>query len=96
MWIMNQSETEVYDSNFFDHFLIVDKSDAKLIVASKGRETTPYTLGRYADMSEARKVLWDLSSALTDGSTAFAMPLSEKAAPEYMVYDKRTRRKGGS
>lgn len=96
MWIMNQSETEVYNSAFFDHFLIADKSDAKLIVASKGRETTPYTLGRYANMTEARKVLWDLSCALTDGSTAFSMPLSEKSNPEYAVYDKRTRRKGGS
>lgn len=61
MWIMNQNETEVYNSDFFDHFLIADKSDAKLIVASKGRETTPYTLGRYADMTEAREVLWNLT-----------------------------------
>ena len=96
MWIMNQAETEVYNSDFFDHFLIVDKPDAKLVVASKGRDTTPYTLGRYADMPEAREVLGALRYALTADKASFDMPLSEKAAPEHMVYDKRTRRKGGS
>lgn len=96
MWIMNQNETEVYNSDFFDHFLVVDKSDAKLLVASKGRDTTPYTLGRYADMTEAREVLKALHDALADDNASFIMPLSTKVAPEYMVYDKRTRRKGGS
>lgn len=74
----------------------MDKSDAKLIVASKGRETTPYTLGRYTDMVEARGVLETLYYALLSGNASFDMPLSEKVAPEHMVYDKRTARKGRS
>lgn len=74
----------------------MDKSDAKLIVASKGRDTTPYTLGRYADMTEAREVLGALRYALTSDKASFDMPLSTKVAPEHMAYDKRTRRKGGS
>ena len=96
MYILNQSGTEIYNSEFFDHFLIADKPDAKLIVASKGRDVAPYTLGRYADMTEAREVIGSLYNSLRTGDAAFEMPLSEKMSAERTIYDKRTKRKGGS
>lgn len=96
MWILNQSGLEVYNSEFFDHFLVVSKPDASLIVASKGRDVTPYTLGRYVDIPEAQVVLGSLYNALRTGNVSFDMPLSERISPEYEVRDKRAKRKGGS
>ena len=96
MYIMNQAATEIYNSEFFDHVLIVCKSDAKLIVGSRGRDMPVYTLGRYRDMSEAREVLGNLYNALKTGEVAFDMPLSEKVAPETEIKDARTKRRGKS
>lgn len=96
MFILNQAGTEIYNAEFMDHFLISKKQDAALIVASRGRDTTPYTIGRYSDEKEARDVLLDLFAALHSDESNYMMPLSPKVAEECTIRDARTKRKGGS
>lgn len=96
MYILNQSKTEIHNSDFAERFCISQKSDAALIVSAPGRDKAPDTLGRYKNFQEARDVLFDLFFALRSGEDSFEMPLSEQMSGEHHIRDARTKRKGGS
>lgn len=96
MYILNQSKTEIHNSEFVERFCIAEKPDAALIVASMGRDKQPNTMGRYKNVQEARDVLFELFSALHHDEESYEMPLSELIAGERHIKDARTKRKGGS
>ena len=88
MYILNQSGTEIHNSDFFERFCICVKDDAALIVSSVSRTTQPNTLGRYADKKEAQEILLELYTA--------EMPHSRRRMEEPVVKDARVKRRGGS
>lgn len=97
MYILSQSELEIYDSRVFERFAIVTKhEDAKLVVGSRSKEAPPDTLGRYVDIPEAKTALRGLLTALTRNDPVYEMPLSSLVAPEHERNDSRTKRRGGS
>lgn len=96
VYILNQSGTEIHNSEFVERFCIAIKPDASLIIASTGRETQPVTMGRYKNIKEAQKVLFELFYAISHGETSYELPLSEVVAPEKRIKDARVKRKGGS
>lgn len=96
MYILNQSGTEIHNSEFVERFCIAIKPDASLIIASKGCETHPVTMGRYKNIKEAQEVLFELFYAISHGETSYELPLSEVVAPEKRIKDARVKRKGGS
>ena len=96
MYILNQSRTEIHNSDFFERFCISEKSDAALIVSSASRNSQPNTMGRYADKKEAQEILLELYTALHTGASDFEMPPSKRYAEEVHIRDARTKRKGGS
>lgn len=96
MYILNQSKTEVHNSEFVERFCVAEKPDAALIVASIGRDKQPNTMGRYKNIQEARDVLYELFSALRSDEYSFEMPMSEQVAGERRIKDARTKRRGGS
>lgn len=95
-YILDQSGKRILNSDFCESVFVLEKADAKLIVATKSKDDKPVTLGAYQNAEEAKGVLLSLLYALSGGEPRFEMPLSEAVAPERMVYDKRTKRKGGS
>ena len=96
MYILNQSGTEIHNSDFFERFCICVKDDAALIVSSVSRTTQPNTLGRYADKKEAQEILLELYTALHSGSRCYEMPQSRRRMEEPVVKDARVKRRGGS
>ena len=98
MYILNQTGTQIYNSDFFDHFLVSSEGNLKTLIASKGRDDRSafYVMGRYCTTEEAKGVLLNLLDALCANESRFEMPLSEAVAPEPVIYDKRTKRRGGS
>ena len=96
MYILNQSGTEIHNSEFVERFCIAEKPDVSLIVASMGRDKQPNTLGRYKNIKEARDVLFSLFYAISYDEQSYEMPLSEVVAGEKHIKDARTKRKGGS
>lgn len=96
MYIINPQGTMVVNSEFVERFLIADKGDACLIIASYNQERTPVTMGRYSDSREASEILGDLYRALIGGQDGYSMPDSRLYYEEHIKKDARTKRKGGS
>ena len=96
VYILNQSKTEIHNSEFVERFCIAEKPDAALIVASMGRDKQPNTMGRYKNIQEAREVLFELFSAFRSDEDSYEMPLSELISGERRIKDARVKRKGGS
>lgn len=95
MYIINPMGTAIYNSEFFERILIVDKPDASLIIGSYTSEREPVTMARYK-RDEARNVLCEIFDAIDNGKTTYALPDSTLFYEENHKYDGRTRRKGGS
>lgn len=96
MYIMNSDKTILVNAMFVERFRITEKSDAVLISACKNSTDPAITLGRYANLKEAREVFEDLYAALANNRSFFDMPDSILYAMERKKYDARTKRKGGS
>lgn len=96
MYIMVAAGTQFVDSDFFRRYMIISKDDAILITGVYDDETRPITLGRYADMNEAKSTLTDLFCALAGGNTHYFMPDSRLFYAQEKIHDARTKRKGGS
>ena len=96
MYILNQTQSVIHDAEYIERFHLVQKPDAVLIIASLRHEQQPDTLGRYADMTEARAVLLSLFIALQGSGTGFEMPPSVRNMGERTINDHRTKRRGGS
>lgn len=95
MYIMKQNGRVVVNTEYVDHYNVLEKSEAVLVAANL---TTgqPITLGQYKDAKEARQVLGELYAALIGGQSGFDMPESRLYAEEYIKKDARTKRRGGS
>lgn len=96
MIIMNPQGSMILNSDFVERFLIVEKSDACLIIASYNEERQPVTMARYKDNKEAKDTLMDLFIALREGQTGYFMPDSKLFYEQEIKRDARTKRKGGS
>lgn len=96
MYIMNAMQNTVLNSNFVERFLVADKGDAALVIASYSQDRSPVTMGRYKDKKEAQEALGSLFSALYGGQTGFTMPDSVLYYEQIEKKDSRTKRKGGS
>ena len=96
MYIMNAMQNTVLNSNFVERFLVADKGDAALVIASYSQDRRPVTMGRYKDKKEAQEALGSLFSALYGGQTGFTMPDSVLYYEQIEKKDSRTKRKGGS
>ena len=96
MYIMNAMQNTVLNSDFVERFLIADKGDAVLIIASYSQDRNPVTIGRYKDKKEAQDALENLYIALYGGQSGFTMPDSTLYYEEHTIKDARTQRKGGS
>lgn len=98
MYIMTNNESQVINSDFVERFVIVEKPDAALIVASytSASEPPPVTIGRYKDRKEAKDALRDMFSALASKFYCYTMTDSVLHFEEHIKKDARTKRKGGS
>ena len=96
MYIMNAMQNTVLNSNFVERFLVADKGDAALVIASYSQDRSPVTMGRYKDKKEAQEALGNLFSALYGGQAGFTMPDSVLYYAQIEKKDSRTKRKGGS
>lgn len=96
MYILNQTNSEVVNTNYYTRFRLMKKPECELIVAWPHDGTDPITLGRYKNSQEAKGVLIELCTALRNDEPFFEMPMSEFIAPEQHIYDARTKRRGGS
>ncbi|MCD7805423.1 MAG: hypothetical protein LUH03_09860 [Oscillospiraceae bacterium] len=96
MFIMNERDTEIVNSDYVERFTITDKGDAVLVSASFGYNRPAATMGRYKGMKEARDALAGLMSALVAKQPDFHMPMSRYYDEEQTVKDARTKRRGGS
>lgn len=97
MYILNQDNREVVNTDYFAKFKLMNKPECELIVAwPHVGGLDPITLGRYKNSQEAKGVLIELCTALRNDEPFFEMPMSEFIAPEQHIYDARTKRRGGS
>ena len=96
MYIVTSDGKQIVSSEYVERFLIVDKPDAKLIVASYSDQRPAVTLGRYANDKESQGAFGQLLSALAGGQSMFYMPDSILYHGEKIIKDARTKRKGGS
>ena len=96
MYIMNVQGTMIVNSEFVERFLIAEKGDACLIIASYNQERPPVTMGRYKDIKEASDILGDLFRALIGGQPGYSMPDSTYYYEQEIIKDSRIKRKGGS
>lgn len=96
MYIMDQQEKVIHNTDFIQRFHIVEKSDAWLIISSIEHDKTPDTLGRYFTEAEAKSVLEQLFKALTNEDKFFEMPRSFNQDTYERKRDARVKRKGGS
>lgn len=96
MYILNQSQTQIINSEFVERFCVLEKTDAVLILLSYGDERSPVTLARYKDMKEAKEILYDIMLAMSGGQRYYVMQDSRLYAEEHIKKDARVKRKGGS
>lgn len=98
MYIMTSNGSQIVNSVFVERFVIAEKSDAALIVASytSASEPPPVTIGRYKDRKEAQGALGSMFAALSNKDECFTMPDSLLYFEERVKKDARTKRKGGS
>lgn len=96
MIIMNPQGSMILNSDFVERFLVVEKPDVCLIIASYHEERQPVTIARYKDMEEAKDTLVDLFGALREGQYGYFMPDSKLFYEQETKRDARTKRKGGS
>lgn len=98
MYVMTSNGAQIINSDFVERFVIVEKPDAALILASytSANEPPPVTIGRYKDRKEAQDALEDMFSALASKFDCYTMPDSVLFFEEHTKKDARTKRKGGS
>lgn len=98
MYVMTSNGAQIINSDFVERFVLAEKPDAALILASytSANEPPPVTIGRYKDREEAQGVLSDLFSALASKFDCYTMPDSVLFFEQRLIKDARTRRKGGS
>lgn len=87
---------QVVNSAFVERFVVVEKNDAALVVASYSDTRPPVTLSRYKNAREATDALQELMFAISGEQTAFYMPESTLYHEEVIKKDARIKRKGGS
>ena len=90
MWILNQSQTTLTNTDTGNRFTITKKEDAVLI------HFGAHVVGRYFTEYEAREVLASLATAIDRENQYFEFPRSLKQDTLERKRDARTRRKGGS
>lgn len=100
MFFMNGARTEIINTDFVERFLLVEKEDACLVIASYARgDETPVTLGRYTTKAEARDALYELLDAISNDSyempenTGTYKPMSDRIN---RYHGKKTKGHGGS
>ena len=96
MFIMAAAGTQFIESEFCKRFMLLEKNDAVLIVGIYDDTNKPITLGRYADMDEAKETLLGLFYAQAGGQSYYTMPDSRLSHEQEKKHDARTKRKGGS
>lgn len=98
MYILNERQTEIINSDYVERFVVAEKPDAGLCIASYARtgEKQCVTIGRYKNLKEAQEALAGLFLAMAAGETSYRMPPSLYYDEERTVRDARTKRRGGS
>ena len=74
MYILNQKESTIIDSNFFGMYAITKDSPGYLVGAYLSKESGAIRLGWYIEKDEAEAALYELFVALQSGEDAFCMP----------------------
>ena len=96
MYILSGNQKEIIDSNFVERFVIVERDDAVLIVASYSGDRK-VTVSKYKSPKEAKDVLNDMFSAFDRGQYCYEMPVSSLFyGNDGGIKDARVKRKGGS
>lgn len=90
MWILNQAQTTLTDTQTGKRFTITKKEDAVLI------HFCEHVVGRYFSEKEAHKVLLDLATAIDRENVYFEFPRSLNQDTLERKRDARTKRRGGS
>lgn len=90
MWILNQEQTTLTNTETGNRFTITKKEDAVLIHFGE------HVVGRYFTEHEAREALSSLVTAIDRENPFFEFPRSLKQDALERKRDARTKRKGGS
>lgn len=90
MWILNQAQTTLTDTQTGNRFTISKKEDAVLFHFGE------HVVGRYFSEQEAFKVMVDLVVAITNENIFFEFPCSFNQDTLERKRDARTKRRGGS
>lgn len=96
MILLTSDGKTALNTDFVERFIIVEKSDATLIIASYNSERQPITVGKYINIREAEPVFLNLISHLSNDDRFFEMPDSVLFSGESKKMDARTERRGGS
>lgn len=96
MLIMAAAGVQIVESDILKRYMISAKDDAVLIFGVCDDTSKPITLGRYADMGEAKSALTNLLYALAGGQAYYFMPDSRLFHEQETKHDARTKRRGGS
>lgn len=102
MFVLNGMRTELLNTEMVERFLIVEKPDACLIVASYNNERPPVTIARYTTISEAIESLGDLSRAISEEDQSYSMYASTgvnikcNSRPQNGYHGKKRGSHGGS
>lgn len=100
MWIRNERQTAIINSDYVQRFFICEKGDAHVVMALSGAiaapDNPPVTAGSYKTKKEAQDALLALLVALGENMIYFDMPPSLLTSEQEIIKDARVRRKGGS
>lgn len=97
MWIMAQNNKSIINTDLFQRFAIASKPGEWIItVGNNTADSTPTIIGSFETRKEAEEVLIEIFNYLKDDERCYYVPLSRLIAPETMVHDARTKRRGGS
>lgn len=99
MWIRNERQTTIINSDYVQRFFISDKGDAHVVMALSGTvspDNPPVSAGSYKTKKEAQDALLALLVALGENMIYFDMPPSLLTSEQEIIKDARVRRKGGS
>lgn len=97
MWVLSGSGEQIINMAQVRRVFLNRVGDAVLVGANYGDEAKVASLGKYREMDTAKRILYDLVTAMGDGREFFIMPENVyDVIYEGRIMDSRVKRRGGS
>jgi hypothetical protein len=97
MWVLSGSGEQIINMAQVRRVFLNRVGDAVLVGANYGDEAKVASLGKYREMDTAKRILYDLVTAMGDGREFFIMPENAyDVIYESRIMDSRVKRRGGS